>query len=131
MACSSSSSPPWRFAVLLTGHASPFTEHKYGGYGRLLVDLLRDGSDSWDIIPVLDDALIPPLPDLDRYHGFVISGSKADAHADDPWILRLCQTLRDLHLRRKKLLGICFGHQVSPLLRLLLPPFVGVAEREM
>jgi GMP synthase-like glutamine amidotransferase len=117
---SSSSSPPWRFAVFLTGLASPYTQHKYGGYGHLLVDLLSDGSESWDIIPVLDDALIPPLHDLDRYHGFVISGSKSDAHGDDPWILRLCHTLRDLHLRRKKLLGICFGHLVSLLLRSLL-----------
>lgn len=102
---------PSRFAVLLTGHASPFCLAKYGGYGHMLVELLREPGETWDILPLVD-GLQPTPQHLDTYHGFVVTGSKHDAHGNDPWILNLCSILRDLHLKRKKVLGICFGHQI-------------------
>ncbi|XP_011625858.1 gamma-glutamyl peptidase 3-like [Amborella trichopoda] len=52
------------------------------------------------------------MDSIDEYTGFVTTGSKFDAHADDPWILQLCQALKHLHLMNKKILGICLGHQV-------------------
>ncbi|KAG9450179.1 hypothetical protein H6P81_010144 [Aristolochia fimbriata] len=81
--------------------------------------LLRDGGDEeWDIFSVFvidgDFCFQEKGEDhlLRSYHGFVITGSTADAHAlDVPWISRLCDLLRFLHLHEKKLLGICFGHQ--------------------
>ncbi|KAG9450178.1 hypothetical protein H6P81_010143 [Aristolochia fimbriata] len=107
-----------RFAVLRTGHATEYTERTYGGYGRMLERLLRDGGDEeWDIFSVIDGdfSFLEKGGDhlLRSYNGFVITGSSADAHAEDvPWILRLCELLRFLHLNQKKLLGICFGHQI-------------------
>ncbi|MCO5564777.1 hypothetical protein L7F22_018445 [Adiantum nelumboides] len=101
-----------RFAVFLTGHASPFCISKYGGYGQMMVDLLRDHpSETWDILPVVD-GIQPSLQQLNSYHGFVITGSKHDAHGNEPWILNLCDILRHLHTHQKKILGICFGHQI-------------------
>lgn len=100
-----------RFAVLLTGHASPYSTSKYGGYGQMMVDLLREPGETWDIIPVVD-GVFPSPQQLDLYDGFLLTGSRFDAHGNEDWILQLCQTLRNLHLKRKKLLGICFGHQV-------------------
>ncbi|KAK4759784.1 hypothetical protein SAY87_022915 [Trapa incisa] len=49
---------------------------------------------------------------LDKYHGFVVSGSPYDAYGDDYWILKLCSLLRILYAKEKKVLGVCFGHQV-------------------
>eukprot|EP01018_Ginkgo_biloba_P027452 Gb_28939 [translate_table: standard] len=40
------------------------------------------------------------------------TGSSSDAHADEEWIIKLCDVLKNLHESKKKLLGICFGHQV-------------------
>ncbi|KAI5060357.1 hypothetical protein GOP47_0024777 [Adiantum capillus-veneris] len=103
---------PSRFAVFLTGHASPFCISNYGGYGQMMVDLLRDDpSETWDILPIVD-GFQPSLQQLDTYQGFVITGSKHDAHGNEPWILSLCDMLRHLHTQRKKILGICFGHQI-------------------
>ncbi|MCO5560386.1 hypothetical protein L7F22_014001 [Adiantum nelumboides] len=101
-----------RFAVFLTGHASPFCISKYGGYGQMMVDLLRDHpSETWGILPVVD-GIQPSLQQLNSYHGFVITGSKHDAHGNEPWILYFCDILRHLHTHQKKILGICFGHQI-------------------
>ncbi|XP_068637404.1 gamma-glutamyl peptidase 3-like [Aristolochia californica] len=107
-----------RFAVLKTGHATEYTERTYGGYGSMLERLLRDGdNEEWDIFSVIDgDFSFQEKGDdhlIQSYSGFVITGSSADAHAEDvPWILRLCELLRSLYHNKKKLLGICFGHQI-------------------
>jgi len=49
---------------------------------------------------------------LDLVDGFVITGSKHSVYDDEPWIRRLGQFVETLHLQRKKLVGICFGHQL-------------------
>lgn len=43
---------------------------------------------------------------------WLITGSKADAYADDSWILRLCDLIQDIDQLQRPLVGICFGHQV-------------------
>nr|CAD1831756.1 unnamed protein product [Ananas comosus var. bracteatus] len=48
---------------------------------------------------------------FEGYNGFVVTGSCNDAHDDDPWIRDLVRFLQMLIARRKKVLGICFGHQ--------------------
>lgn len=78
----------------------------------MMVDLLRDSSyETWDILPLVD-GFQPSLEQLDTYEGFVITGSNHDAHGNEPWIVNLCDILRHLHTQRKKVLGICFGHQI-------------------
>ncbi|KAF7838108.1 gamma-glutamyl peptidase 5-like [Senna tora] len=54
----------------------------------------------------------PDLSQLHNYDGFVVSGSSHDAYANDYWILKLCFLLQTLDALEKKVLGICFGHQV-------------------
>lgn len=107
-----------RFAVLKTGHGSDYTERAHGGYGQMLARLLKDQEEGegevWDIFSVIDGdfSFLEPGED-DYYDGYVITGSAADAHATNvDWINRLCDALVLLHRQRKRLLGICFGHQV-------------------
>lgn len=50
--------------------------------------------------------------DVLAYDGVVITGSPASVNDDSAWIRRLEQAVRDLHARRRPMLGICFGHQV-------------------
>lgn len=49
---------------------------------------------------------------LDLVDGFVITGCKQSVYDDEPWIQRLGQFVETLHLQQKKLIGICFGHQL-------------------
>lgn len=50
--------------------------------------------------------------ELDECDGYVITGSKKSVYDDEPWILVLSTFVRQLHQRRKKIVGICFGHQL-------------------
>ncbi|WVZ77645.1 hypothetical protein U9M48_025490 [Paspalum notatum var. saurae] len=43
---------------------------------------------------------------------FVVSGSPEDAHGDEPWVRRLCTLVPTLHAMERRILGVCFGHQV-------------------
>lgn len=49
---------------------------------------------------------------LDDCDGYVITGSKKSVYDDEPWIQHLSDFVRALHDRRKKMVGICFGHQM-------------------
>lgn len=50
--------------------------------------------------------------DIDEVDAYLITGSKASVYDDEEWIRRLGQFVQELHQRKKKLIGICFGHQL-------------------
>ena len=53
------------------------------------------------------------LPDSpDACDAYVVTGSPKGVYDDDPWIAELAQFLRDCYAAGKKLIGICFGHQI-------------------
>jgi GMP synthase-like glutamine amidotransferase len=106
-----------RYALLLAARDSEYVLKAYGGYFNVFVSAFGcgyegdAGEESWDLFRAVDGEL-PTEKDLDGYDGFVISGSPYDAYADERWILRLCLLVQDLVAARKRVLGICFGHQV-------------------
>ena len=53
--------------------------------------------------------------DPDAFDCYISTGSRAAAYAQTPWIERLIRFVRLLDERRKKLVGICFGHQIIAL----------------
>ncbi|GBG66428.1 hypothetical protein CBR_g61471 [Chara braunii] len=107
--------PRGRFAVLITGYPpKPVAELIGGegseGYDRLFIDMLRDPGEHWDVFRVVDGEF-PSEEDWDLYDGFVLTGSGKDAHGSDPWIQQLANMLVKLNDERRKILGVCFGHQ--------------------
>ncbi|OEL30163.1 Gamma-glutamyl peptidase 3 [Dichanthelium oligosanthes] len=100
-----------RYALLMAAHDSEYVLKRYGGYLQVFVAAFGGAGEAWDLYRAVDGEL-PAPEDLGGYDGFVISGSPHDAYADDLWILRLCLLVRELHAMRKRLLGVCFGHQV-------------------
>jgi len=50
--------------------------------------------------------------DLDEVDAYLITGSKSSVYDDKPWIGVLMDFVRELDRRQKKLVGICFGHQL-------------------
>jgi GMP synthase-like glutamine amidotransferase len=53
--------------------------------------------------------------DFDAYDAVLLTGSRADSFSDEPWVRTLRARVDELLARRKKLLGICFGHQLIAL----------------
>jgi GMP synthase-like glutamine amidotransferase len=49
---------------------------------------------------------------LDECDAYLITGSRESVYDDQPWIHRLAEFVRELDAARRKLVGICFGHQL-------------------
>ena len=50
--------------------------------------------------------------DLDEVDAYIITGSKLSVYDDVPWVNELKAFIANIHEARKKLIGICFGHQM-------------------
>ena len=101
-----------RFGILLAGHASEYVRKHYNGIASIFQQFLGEPDETWDIFRVIDSEF-PCEETLDDYHGFIITGSRHDAHGSEPWVLKLLDLIQLIHAKKKKLLGICFGHQVK------------------
>ncbi|QCD84191.1 GMP synthase [Vigna unguiculata] len=100
-----------RFAVLMCAEDSEYVKQVYGGYSGVFVKMLAEEGETWDVYKVARGEF-PEDDDLVLYDGFVITGSCSDAHGNDKWVRDLLDLLNKLHSMNKKLLGICFGHQI-------------------
>jgi GMP synthase-like glutamine amidotransferase len=49
---------------------------------------------------------------LDECDGYITTGSKYSVYDDVEWIHQLAEFVRQAHHQQKKLIGICFGHQM-------------------
>jgi len=53
-----------------------------------------------------------PLPSPEAFDGYLITGSRAGAYEDHPWIAPLEDFLRKARTARVPVAGVCFGHQI-------------------
>ncbi|MFT5781908.1 MAG: GMP synthase-like glutamine amidotransferase [Pseudomonas sp.] len=104
-----------RICILETDILRPQLIEQYHGYGRMFSQLFEKQSipAQFDVFNVVEGC----YPDGEQaYDAYLITGSKADSFASDPWI----ETLREFLLNRyesgERLIGICFGHQLLALM---------------
>ncbi|KAM7266929.1 hypothetical protein ACFE04_009095 [Oxalis oulophora] len=100
-----------RYALLMAARDSDYVKKVYGGYFEVFLAAFGEEGEKWDMFRVVDGEF-PDMNELDEYDGFVVSGSPYDAYGNEVWILKLCFLLQTLDAMEKKILGICFGHQV-------------------
>jgi GMP synthase-like glutamine amidotransferase len=86
---------------------------EFGEYPDMFVRLVGDANpvatfSTWDV----EEGIHPTQDDIDSVDGFIITGSKSSAYDDKKWIRDLEGLIQKLHAERKKMVGICFGHQV-------------------
>jgi putative intracellular protease/amidase len=115
------------YAVLQCGEDSEYVRKAYNGYFQVFRALLEEDGEAWRVYRAPRGEL-PTDAEAAGFDGFVISGSCADAHGDEPWILALVDLIRRLHAAGKRILGVCFGHQV-PIPPALSSPLVPVRLR--
>jgi GMP synthase-like glutamine amidotransferase len=97
--------------IIVCDHFPPETSAAAGGeipdlYRRLL-------SGTGDSLTFREyDAANGELPtNLDECDGWILTGSRADAHGDDPWVADLLEWIRTAIATRERIVGVCFGHQ--------------------
>lgn len=100
-----------RYALLQAAKDSDYVKKFHGGYLNVFAAALGGEGEKWDVFHVVDGEF-PAPDDLHRYEGFVVSGSPHDAYGSECWVQELCFLLQTLFAMKKKVLGVCFGHQV-------------------
>ena len=103
-----------KVCILENDDLDPAIAPTYDGYATMFVRLFRDAGAQWQF-----DVFHTPSgqypPSFDAYAAVVLTGSKADSFSDAPWIVELRRQVTELLAQKKKLLGICFGHQLIAL----------------
>ncbi|MCB1675117.1 MAG: GMP synthase [Halioglobus sp.] len=100
-----------KLGILKADAVRPEWVSEFGEYPDMFMRLL--GRQDPDLAFAVYDVERGAYPkDIDEVDAYLITGSKSSAYDDQPWIARLMHFVRDLHRQRKKLVGICFGHQL-------------------
>ena len=88
---------------------------EFGDYPKMFEDMLKSAASNKIEIAHYDIEHGQYPASIDDCDGYVITGSKKSVYDDEPWIHQLRQYVIDLHAVKKKLVGICFGHQMVAL----------------
>ncbi len=100
-----------KLGILKTDTVRPEWVPDFGEYPDMFVALLGQLDPAMTFVTY--DAESGELPaDPDAVDAYLITGSKSSVYDDKPWIRALETFVQELHRREKKLVGICFGHQL-------------------
>ena len=103
-----------KVCILENDDLDPSIVSTYQGYGAMFVRLFRDAGADWEF-----DIFHTPSGEypesFDANGAVVLTGSKAHSFSDEPWVVELRRRVSLLLEQNKKLLGICFGHQLIAL----------------
>ena len=103
-----------KLCILDNDTLDPAVEPIYKSYGVMTERLLRDAGATGQID--LFNTMQGHYPEsFDAYDAVLLTGSKADSFSQEPWVLALRQKVEQLLQAKKKLIGICFGHQLIAL----------------
>jgi GMP synthase-like glutamine amidotransferase len=100
-----------KLGILKTDAVRPEWVAEFGEYPDMFIDLLRR-ADPELVFRVYDVEQGEYPADIDEVDAYLITGSKSSVYDDKPWIAQLMEFVRELDRRHKKLVGICFGHQL-------------------
>ena len=100
-----------KLGILKTDAVRPEWVSRFGEYPDMFMELLsRADPDLEFAVFDVEEGRYPE--DIDEVDAYLVTGSKSSVYDDKPWIADLIEFVRELHRRRKKLVGICFGHQL-------------------
>ena len=86
----------------------------YGSYGTMVDRMLRNAGALWTT-EIFCTSLGQFPSSYDAYDAVLLTGSRADSFSDQAWVVQLRAHVTQLLSLQKKLLGICFGHQLIAL----------------
>ena len=100
-----------RIAILNNNTDRSAFAQRFPDDGHKVVAALRPLRPGWqfDVWQARDGQLPPSVHD---YQGWLLTGSVASVNDNEPWMLQLAALVRQLHVQRAPLVGLCFGHQM-------------------
>lgn len=104
-----------KIGILDVDHLSSSIIRKYGCYADAFIRLLSPlqnkltQADSFQRYSIFNMEFPNSIDECDVY---IISGSQYSTYENIPWIKKLEEYIQQLHVQKKKLIGICFGHQI-------------------
>lgn len=103
-----------KICILDNDALDPAVAPVYGSYGAMFVRLLRDAGAQADFD--IFNTVQGQYPDsFAAYDAVLLTGSRADSFSREPWVLALRAKVEELLRSGKKLIGVCFGHQLIAL----------------
>ncbi len=103
-----------KVCILDNDNLDPAVAPTYVSYGAMTETMFAAAGVRWQFERF--NTTRSEYPDsFDAYDAVLLTGSKADSFSDEPWVVTLRERVGELLAQRKKLLGICFGHQLIAL----------------
>ncbi len=101
-----------RIAILQTGVNNPKMSASYQDYPGMFRSLLGRVQTT-PIIELISFPIIEGsnLPDINKFDGFLITGSASGVYEKTNWMNDLFNFIRIVNKKKKKIAGFCFGHQ--------------------
>ena len=108
---SSPAAAPLRICILDNDNLDPAVVDTYVSYGAMTEKMFASAGVPWQFERFNTPRGEYPAS-FDADDAGLLTGSKADSFSDEPWVRTLRERVGELLAQRKKLLGICFGHQL-------------------
>lgn len=100
-----------KLGILKADAVRPQWVAEFGEYPDMFIALLGQADPELEFA-VYDVEQGEYPADIDDVDAYLITGSKSGVYEDKPWIATLMGFVRELDRKRKKLVGVCFGHQL-------------------
>lgn len=100
-----------KLCILENDFLDPAVEPTYTGYGTMFKRLLTQAGAQGEF-DIFNTVRGEYPASFDAYDAVLLTGSKADAFSQEPWVLALKEKVQELLKAKKKLIGVCFGHQL-------------------
>ena len=100
-----------KIGILVTGDSADEIAQKFGRYPEQFKALFNpfEKDIEWVAYTVHLNEFPQSATECDAW---IISGSKHGVYDNFPWMIKLADFIRDIVAAKKRLVGICFGHQV-------------------
>lgn len=103
-----------KLCVLDNDVLDPVVAPIYTSYGAMLVRLMREAGANWET-EIFNTVQGQYPASFDAYDAVLLTGSQADSFSGEEWVVTLRGKVTQLLRDRKKLIGVCFGHQLVAL----------------
>jgi GMP synthase-like glutamine amidotransferase len=86
----------------------------YSSFGALFIRLFKEVGAHWSVDVFTTQHGHYPAS-FDDFDAVLLTGSRADSFSNEPWVVELRRRVTELLRQKKKMVGVCFGHQLIAL----------------